>query len=89
MLHILVPAFQGSKLNIVNRLFQVLNRVSRENAQGANFVDPGKSREFPVSVIPAPDQVRDKLQPVEDSDLSENPVFSIGTETPGPRFSTG
>jgi len=29
------------------------------------------------SVIPAPHQVRDKLQPVEDSDLSENPVNSI------------
>jgi len=28
-------------------------------------------------VIPAPHQVRDKLQPVEDSDLSENPVNPI------------
>ncbi len=35
-----------------------------------------KSRETPLFVISAPHYVRDKLQPVEDSDLSENPVFS-------------
>jgi len=36
-----------------------------------------KSRKSLENVIPAPHQVRDKLQPVEDSDLSENPVNSI------------
>jgi len=34
-----------------------------------------KSRKTQLIVIPAPHQVRDKLQPVKDSDLSENPVF--------------
>ena len=33
-------------------------------------------KSLPSNVIPAPHQVRDKLQPVEDSDLSENPVNS-------------
>jgi len=41
-----------------------------------------KSQEFAFSVIPAPHQVRDKLQPVEDSDLSENPVNSITSGCP-------
>jgi hypothetical protein len=35
-----------------------------------------KSLKSSFSVIPAPHRVQDKLQPVEDSDLSENPVSS-------------
>ena len=41
-----------------------------------------KSRKSLENVIPAPHQVRDKLQPVEDSDLSENPVNSITSGCP-------
>jgi len=37
-----------------------------------------KSRKIPFPVIPAPRLMRDKLQPVKNSDLSENPVISIG-----------
>ncbi|OPX38026.1 MAG: hypothetical protein B1H12_03445 [Desulfobacteraceae bacterium 4484_190.2] len=46
-----------------------------------------KSRKTPFFVIPAPHLLRDKLQPVKDSDLSENPVFSISCRVSGLRFS--
>ena len=52
-----------------------------------NFDELVKSRKTPFFVIPAPHLLRDKLQPVEDSDISENPVFPIGYIVSGLRFS--
>ena len=53
----------------------------------SNFDGLVKSQKTSFFVIPAPHQVRDKLQPVEDSDLSENPVFSASYRVSGLRFS--
>jgi hypothetical protein len=49
----------------------MLQNQSNRTPDLANFITPATKYLKPV--IPAPHQVRDKLQPVEDSDLSENP----------------
>ena len=46
-----------------------------------------KSRKTPFFVILAPHLLRDKLQPVKDFDLSENPVLSTGYRVSILRFS--
>ena len=40
-----------------------------------NYEELVESQETSFPVIPVPHQVQDKLQPVKDSYLSENPVF--------------
>jgi hypothetical protein len=70
-------------MEIPSSKIQISNKYQWSKFKIDGFV---KSRGSLENVIPAPHQVRDKLQPVEDSDLSENPVNSI---TSGCRIKSG